>query len=184
MLPYELTGITGWAADLIDRAGVAGVGLLTLFETVFPPIPSEVILPLAGYLSQQGAMNIVLVGVCSTAGAYLGALLLYGLGAALGWDRSAGWLSRLTLLDRADIYRAGQWFSRHCKSAVFFSRLIPSVRSLISLPAAAQKMNLLTFSVFTIAGSGRRRRGDRLAHRPTHPPQQPTTNQRRCMSPP
>lgn len=150
----ELTGITGWAAGVIDRVGEWGVGLLTLLETVFPPIPSEVILPLAGFLAQQGKLDLVLVIVASIAGAYGGALVLYGLGARLGQDRSIRWLSRLPLVDRSDFERADRWLSRHGRSAVFFGRLIPGVRSLISLPAGAQRMNLAIFSLFTLAGSG------------------------------
>ncbi len=94
MPALELTGITGWAADLMDRIGAWGVGLFTLLETVFPPIPSEVILPLAGFLSQQGRMNIVAAIIASTVGAYVGALLLYWLGAVVGLDRSVRGLSK------------------------------------------------------------------------------------------
>lgn len=151
--PASLGGIVGFAAGLIDRIGEWGVGLFTLLETVFPPIPSEVILPLAGYLTQQGSMNLVLVVVTSTLGAYLGALILYWLGALVGMDRSITWLSKLPLVDRSDFERAASWFTRHGKAAVFFGRLIPGVRSLISLPAGAARMPLLTFSLFTLAGS-------------------------------
>ncbi|CAA9238954.1 MAG: hypothetical protein AVDCRST_MAG83-1567 [uncultured Arthrobacter sp.] len=150
----ELTGIVGYAARAIEALGAWGVGLLTLLETVFPPIPSEVILPLAGFLTRQGEMNIVLVFMTSTAGAYLGALLLYGLGAKLGLERSIRWLSKLPLVDREDFEKAAGWFERHGKPAIFFGRLLPGVRSLISLPAGAERMNLLPFSIFTIAGSG------------------------------
>ena len=150
----ELTGIVGYAARAIEALGAWGVGLLTLLETVFPPIPSEVILPLAGFLTQQGDMNIVLVVITSTAGAYLGALLLYGVGAKLGLERSIQWLSKLPLVDREDFEKAAGWFERHGRPAIFFGRLLPGVRSLISLPAGAERMNLLTFSIFTIAGSG------------------------------
>lgn len=153
MTALELTGLAGWAARLMDSIGEWGVGLFTLLETVFPPIPSEVVLPLAGYLAQQGAMNMSLVILTSTVGAYLGALLLYGLGSALGMERSVRWLSKLPLVERRDFERAAAWFGRHGKSSVFFGRLIPGVRSLISLPAGAERMNLLTFGVFTIAGS-------------------------------
>lgn len=149
-----LTGITGWAARVMDQLGEWGVGLFTLLETVFPPIPSEIILPLAGYLTQQGTMNIVLVIVASTVGAYLGALILYALGAVSGLERSTRWLAKLPLVDRDDFDKANRWFERHGKSSVFFGRLIPGVRSLISLPAGAQRMSLVTFSFFTIAGSG------------------------------
>ena len=133
--------------------GEWGVGLLTMLETVFPPIPSEVVLPLAGFLSSQQQMSIPLVLLASTLGAYLGALALYALAARLGQDRSIRLLSRLPLLDREDFERADGWFARHGKASIFFGRLIPGVRSLISLPAGAQRMNLAVFSVLTIAGA-------------------------------
>ncbi|MEQ4518090.1 DedA family protein [Pseudarthrobacter sp. B907] len=151
---HELTGIVGFAAQAIDAFGEWGVGLFTLAETVFPPIPSEVILPLAGFLTRQGSMSLALVFLTSTLGAYVGALLLYWLGARLGLERSIRWLTRLPLVDREDFEKAAHWFDRHGRPAIFFGRLIPGVRSLISLPAGAQKMNMLTFSLFTIAGSG------------------------------
>ncbi len=150
----DLTGIAGFATRAIDSFGEWGVGLLTFAETVCPPIPSELILPLAGFLTKQGTMNMVLVVFTSTLGAYTGALLLYWLGAWLGMERSIRWLAKLPLVDREDFERASGWFQRHGRSAVFFGRLIPGVRSLISLPAGAARMNLVTFSVFTIAGSG------------------------------
>lgn len=147
-------GLVGIAARGVDALGEWGVGLFTLAETVFPPLPSEVILPLAGFLTQQGTMTLALVLLTSTLGAYLGALLLYWLGARLGLERSIRWLSRLPLVDREDFERAAGWFDRHGRSAVFFGRLLPGVRSLISLPAGAQRMHLGTFSAFTLAGSG------------------------------
>jgi membrane protein DedA with SNARE-associated domain len=149
----QLGGIVGFAAGLIAAIGELGVGLFTLLETVFPPIPSEVILPLAGFLAQQGELNLPLVFVMSMVGAYLGALVLYWLGAALGQERAIRWLSKLPLVDREDFEKASGWFARHGRAAVFFGRLIPGVRSLISLPAGASRMNLLAFSLFTIAGS-------------------------------
>ncbi|GGJ09755.1 DedA family protein [Paenarthrobacter histidinolovorans] len=150
----DLTGIVGIAARVIDALGEWGVGLMTFLETVFPPIPSEVILPLAGFLTQQGSMNIVLVFVTSTLGAYAGALVLYWLGYKVGLERSITLLSKLPLVDREDFEKASGWFERHGKSAIFFGRLLPGVRSLISLPAGAERMNLMTFSIFTIAGAG------------------------------
>ncbi|MET0805554.1 MAG: DedA family protein [Lacisediminihabitans sp.] len=149
----NLSGLVGVAARLIAAIGEWGVGLFTLLETVFPPIPSEVILPLAGFIAERGDMNIVLVIVLSTAGAWVGALILYFLGARLGEERAIRLLSKLPLVDREDFEKASRWFSRHGRPAVFFGRLIPGVRSVISLPAGAQRMPLLTFSAFTIAGS-------------------------------
>jgi len=154
MRPLELTGLLGWAERVMTTLGEWGVGLLVLLETVFPPLPSEVVLPLAGFLTSQGNLNLPLVVGTSTAGAYLGALGLYGLGAALGHERSIRILSKLPLVDREDFERADAWFGRHGRSSIFFGRLIPGVRSLISLPAGAQRMSLATFSLFTVAGSG------------------------------
>ena len=151
--PSELGGIVGFAAGLMQTLGEWGVGLFTLLETVFPPIPSEVILPLAGFLSQQGEMSLALVIVTSTLGAYLGALILYGLGAWLGLERAIRLLGKLPLVDEDDFRKAADWFNRHGRPAVFFGRFIPGVRSLISLPAGAARMNLVTFSLFTILGS-------------------------------
>lgn len=153
MSPLELTGILGWAERVINALGEWGVGLLVLLETVFPPLPSEVILPLAGFLTATGPINLPLVVVTATAGAYLGALLLYGLGATFGLERSIRGLSRLPLVDRDDFERAAAWFTRHGRSSIFFGRLIPGVRSLISLPAGASRMPLGAFSLCTVAGS-------------------------------
>lgn len=151
--PASLGGIVGFAAVLIASIGEWGVGLFTLIETLFPPIPSEVILPMAGFLTHDGSMSIPLLIITSTLGAYLGAMMLYGLGAAVGMDRAIAGLSKMPLVDRSDFERAAGWFTRHGRAAVFFGRLIPGVRSLISLPAGAARMPVLTFSVFTIAGS-------------------------------
>ena len=148
-----LTGLTGLLAHLIDAAGEVGVGLLTLLETVVPPIPSEVVLPLAGFLSQQGRLALTWVLVASTAGSVTGAWVFYALGAALGLDRSIRLLSRVPLLDREDLVAASQWFARHGAGSVFFGRFVPGVRSLVSLPAGAQRMNPLTFTLGTAAGS-------------------------------
>lgn len=148
-----LTGITGFFADLIDRAGEVGVGVLTFVETVVPPIPSEVVLPLAGFLAQQGRLSLLWVVVASTAGSVLGALAFYALGAALGLDRSIRVLARIPLLDAEDLRSASDWFGRHGRGSVLFGRLVPGVRSLISLPAGAQRMSLPWFTACTTLGS-------------------------------
>jgi membrane protein DedA with SNARE-associated domain len=148
-----LTGLTGLAADVMAALGELGVGLLTLVESVFPPIPSEPILSLAGYLAERDRMNVVWVVVAATAGAVLGALVIYGLGAAFGERRARRWLTRLPLVDEADFDQASAWFQRHGHGVVFFGRFVPIVRSLVSLPAGAQRMPLLPFVVLTSAGS-------------------------------
>ncbi|TLM75084.1 DedA family protein [Pseudarthrobacter sp. NamB4] len=150
----NLTGLVGFAARGIEQLGEWGVGAFTLAETVVPPIPSEVILPLGGYLARQGDLNLLLIFVTSTLGAYLGALFLYWLGAKLGLERSIRGLSKLPLVDREDFEHAAHWFRRHGRSSIFFGRLLPGVRSLISLPAGASGMPLGTFTLYTLAGSG------------------------------
>lgn len=149
----ELTGLVGIAARVIRALGEWGVGLLTIVETVFPPIPSEVVLPLAGLLVERGSMSLVLVMITSTAGSVLGALALYWLGRRLGRDRAIALLAKLPLVDRNDFERGARWFDRHGRAAVFFSRLLPGARSLVSIPAGAARMNVGAFILFTAAGS-------------------------------
>ncbi len=146
-------GLTGWVIEVVDRLGEIGVGALTLLETVFPPIPSEVVLPLAGYLANRGRLDLWGVFVASTVGALLGAWVLYALGARLGANRATELLARLPLLDREDVERAAEWFDRHGNAAVFTGRLVPGVRSLISIPAGASRMSLPRFTLLTLAGS-------------------------------
>lgn len=148
-----LTGLSGFVADVLAALGEVGVGALTFLETVFPPIPSEVVLPLAGFLSTRGSLTLWLVVLAATVGSLLGALALYALGAGLGLERSIRLLSRLPLVDEEDLLAASSWFHRHGSSSVFFGRLVPGVRSLVSLPAGADRMPLWRFSVLTTLGS-------------------------------
>ena len=120
---------------------------------MFPPIPSEVVLPFAGYLAQRGDLSLGWVLVAATLGALLGAVALYGLAARIGQERASAMLARIPLVDRDDVDRASLWFARHGRSAVFFGRLVPGVRSLVSLPAGAQRMPLPRFVAYTAAGS-------------------------------
>ena len=117
-----LVGLSGVAADVIAAIGELGVGLLTFVETVFPPIPSEIILPLAGYEAERGQLNVVLVVAAATVGSLLGALVLYGLGAVFGEERARRWLTWLPLVDEADFDNAAGWFHRHGHGVVFFGR--------------------------------------------------------------
>jgi membrane protein DedA with SNARE-associated domain len=150
---HGLTGLSGWLASVMESAGEVGVGLLTALETVFPPIPSEAVLPLAGFLTRRGDLSLPLVLLAATVGSYVGALVLYGLGAWWGRERASRAIARIPLVDREDVDRASDWFDRHGRLAVFSGRLVPGVRSLISLPAGATRMPLVTFTVYTVAGS-------------------------------
>lgn len=149
----ELTGLTKLFADLIASAGEAGVGALTLLETLIPPIPSEVVLPLSGYLAQQGHLALGWVIAAATLGSLIGAWIFYALGARLGLDRSITALARIPIMDEQDLRNASTWLQQHGRGAVFYGRLIPGVRSLISLPAGAQRMSLASFTVATATGS-------------------------------
>ncbi|WP_198955003.1 DedA family protein, partial [Kineosporia sp. R_H_3] len=151
--PGEMGGLTGTVLDVVEALGALGVGLLTVVETVFPPLPSEVILPLAGYLAERGRMSLAAVLVAATVGAVVGSWVLYGVGARLGRERSAVVLSRIPLVDREDVDGAMAWFDRHGPWAVLFGRLVPGVRSLVSLPAGASSMSLTRFTILTTVGS-------------------------------
>ncbi len=147
-------GLTGWVASVIDSLGELGVGLLVALENLIPPIPSEIVLSMAGFLAYEGRVNLVLVTVAATVGSVVGALLLYWLGRGLGEDRLKRWLDRIPLVDADDLTKADRWFERHAKAAVLFGRMAPVVRSLVSIPAGANHMPLGIFVLFTTIGSG------------------------------
>ena len=147
-------GLTGWVASVIESMGELGVGLLTALENLIPPIPSEIVLSLAGYLASEGRINVMLVWIAATAGSVAGALLLYWLGYALGEDRLKRWLDHIPLVDTSDLDKADRWFERHAKGAVLIGRCAPVVRSLVSIPAGANHMKIGLFTLLTAIGSG------------------------------
>jgi membrane protein DedA with SNARE-associated domain len=137
----------------MEALGAVGVGLAILLETVVPPIPSEVVLPLAGYLAQTGRMELLAALLAATAGSLLGAALLYQLGRWLGPERSRRWLARLPLVDPADVEKAFAAFERRGRAAVLLGRLVPVVRSFISVPAGVVAMPWAQFLLYTAIGS-------------------------------
>jgi membrane protein DedA with SNARE-associated domain len=149
----ELTGLAGWVVDVVDALGPVGVGLLVALENLFPPIPSEVVLPVAGYVASQGSMSLAWAIVGATLGAVLGAWLLYLIGAGLGRVRIRRWLERIPLMEVEDLDRAEAWFVRHGGKAVLIGRCVPVVRSLISVPAGIERMPMGRFLVYTTIGS-------------------------------
>jgi membrane protein DedA with SNARE-associated domain len=146
-------GITGFLLDLVDKLGAVGVGLTIFIETVIPPIPSEAVLGAAGVLINDGRMSVVPVILWATVGSVVGALFLYSIGRALGPRRSHAFLDRLPLVETADVDKTFEWFERHGRSAVFFGRMVPIVRSFVSVPAGVVKMPLPQFVLFTAGGS-------------------------------
>jgi membrane protein DedA with SNARE-associated domain len=148
--------MANWVMRMIQAGGPAGIAFLTFLENVFPPIPSELIMPLAGYMVSQKKLSFLSVVLAGTAGSVLGALPLYWLGRKVGEerlkelaDRHGRWLT----VSRGDVERATDWFNRHGGAAVFFCRLLPGIRSLISLPAGVARMNLAAFLAWTAVGS-------------------------------
>lgn len=150
----DFTGLVGWVVDLIAAFGPIGVGLLLAIDNIFPVIPSEVVLPFAGYLASQGAMSFWLALGAATAGSVGSAYVLYGLGRRLGADRARSALIRIPLTDGRDVDRAVDWFDRHGNVAVLTGRFVPLVRSLVSLPAGTSGMSPLRFGLLTALGSG------------------------------
>ncbi len=150
----ELGGLAGWVLSVIDALGLAGVAVLVALENIFPPIPSEVVLPLAGFLSGTGRMSLPAVLAAATAGSLVGALVLYWAGARLGLARLERLAEEVPLTEGRDVTRAHEWFLQHGRRAVLFGRLVPGVRSLVSIPAGATRMPLPQFIVFTTIGSG------------------------------
>ena len=151
--PAQLTGLAGWVVDTIEALGPIGVGALVALETVFPPIPSEVVLPVAGLLAGQGRMSLVAAVVGATVGSLVGALVLYWAGASLGTARLQRIADRLPLVEREDVDRAEHWFDRHGGTSVLIGRFVPVVRSLVSIPAGVERMPLARFAVYTLLGS-------------------------------
>ena len=150
----ELTGLAGLITDIIAALGPIGVGVLVALETLFPPIPSELILPLSGYLASRGRMSLAAVVIGATVGSLAGALALYWAGAALGQKRLRRLAERTPLVEVDDLERAEHWFDRHGGLAVLIGRVVPVVRSLVSVPAGVEHMPLWRFVLYTIIGSG------------------------------
>ena len=142
--------------SIVDRLGEIGVGLLIFLENIVPPVPSEVILPLAGFRARTGALNVWLVWPAATAGSVLGALVLYGVGAWLGYDRLHALAGKrwFILTSQSDLDRGERIFARHGGKMVLLGRCVPLIRSVVSIPAGIARMPLPRFLTLTAIGSG------------------------------
>lgn len=145
-----------WLIATMTAYGYLGVFLLILIENVFPPIPSEVILAFGGFMTTQAELSVPWMILWATLGSYAGAVVLYGVGALLG----SGGLNKLVAkwgkyihLKQTDLEKAIAWYGRYERKTVFFCRMVPVLRSLISIPAGIAKMNFLSFSLLTVIGS-------------------------------
>jgi membrane protein DedA with SNARE-associated domain len=148
-----LSSLLDWSVSLMDVIGPAGAGIAIALENLFPPLPSEVVLPMAGLAASQGSFTLWEALVWTTAGSIVGAFVLYGLGAWLGVARLRAIASKVPLLHPEDIDRTVEWFVRHGGKAVFFGRMIPIFRSMISIPAGVTRMPLWRFGLLTALGS-------------------------------
>lgn len=150
------SGLDERVIDIIERFGYTGIALLIALETIFPPLPSEIILPMGGFTASRGDLMLWGVILAATLGSVIGALVLYAVGYWFGQERLY-WLvdryGRYVLLKQSDIDKANGWFERYNTKAVLIGRMIPVVRSLISIPAGLTRMSLPTFIVYTTIGS-------------------------------
>lgn len=148
-----LGALADWSVGLMDVVGAPGAALAIALENLFPPLPSEVILPMAGLAASRGSFTLVEAIAWTTVGSIVGALLLYGLGAWLGLSRLRAIAARVPLLHPEDIDRTVAWFERHGGKAVLFGRMLPIFRSLISIPAGITRMPIWRFTLLTGIGS-------------------------------
>ncbi len=164
-----LGDLANWVQDVINQFGYLGVALLVVIENVFPPIPSEIVLPFAGFVAQQGASAVnatagaaqsdtTVVGmmIAATIGSVVGALILYFVSAAIGPERLRGFVERFGKwfgVKSADLVRAEEWFDRRSSAAVLVGRCVPLIRSIVSIPAGFRRMKLTSFVVLTAIGS-------------------------------
>jgi membrane protein DedA with SNARE-associated domain len=164
-----LGDLANWVQDVINQFGYFGVALLVVIENVFPPIPSEIVLPFAGFVARQGASAVsatadgaqsdtTVIGmmIAATIGSVVGALILYFISAAIGPERLRGFVDRFGKwfgVKSADLARAEEWFDRRSVAAVLVGRCVPLIRSIVSIPAGFRRMKLTSFVVLTAIGS-------------------------------
>ncbi|UXE59918.1 MAG: DedA family protein [Woronichinia naegeliana WA131] len=145
-----------WIPALMNQLGYLGIALLMFLENLFPPIPSELIMPLAGFTAAQGKMELIPAILAGVVGTILGAFPWYYLGRVMSEERLeylADNYGKWIGLSSQDIRKANRWFTRHGGKAVFFCRLVPGVRTLISLPAGINGMPLLPFTLYSTIGT-------------------------------
>ena len=151
-----MSSLATWVQDVIEQLGYLGVALLVVLENVFPPIPSEIVLPFAGFVAQQGSDSVVLMILAATVGSVIGALIMYWIAAVIGDERLHAFTRRFgkwVQIREADLTRAEEWFDRHAMSAVLVGRCVPLIRSVVSIPAGFRRMKLIPYISYTFLGS-------------------------------
>jgi membrane protein DedA with SNARE-associated domain len=148
--------MTEWVTNTMESLGYMGIALLMFLENLFPPIPSELIMPLAGFTIAKGNMEFVPAILAGVIGTVLGAFPWYYLGKIVSEERLehlADKYGKWITVSSKDIRKANEWFNRHGVKAVFFGRLVPGVRTLISLPAGINNMSLVPFVLYSTIGT-------------------------------
>ena len=146
-----------WLIYLIEEYGYFSLFWLMIIENVFPPIPSELVLTFGGFMTSITYLSVPGVIIVSSLGSFIGALILYWVGRLLTPRRLEKWLdspwSKRLHFERENIEKTENWFAKHGKKAVFFGRLVPMIRSLISIPAGMSNMAFIPFSLYTLLGT-------------------------------
>ncbi|MFF2877949.1 DedA family protein [Gottfriedia sp. NPDC057991] len=145
-----------WIIETMDTFGYLGIFLLIALENIFPPIPSEVILTFGGFMTTESSLSKIGVIFFSTLGSVIGAIILFWIGTLLDiktLEKIVGRWGHFLRLTKKDVHKADEWFSKYGVWTVFFCRLIPLIRSLISIPAGMARMNFWIFLLFTTLGS-------------------------------
>jgi membrane protein DedA with SNARE-associated domain len=151
-----LSDLSEWVTDVIDSMGYLGVALLVILENVFPPIPSEIVLPFAGFVARDGGATFVGMLLAATIGSVLGAWLLYGVTAAIGPDRFDQFVLRYgkwVRITPEDLAKTDAFFDKYAAPAVLIGRCVPLIRSLVSIPAGFRRMPFAAFTLYTAIGS-------------------------------
>jgi membrane protein DedA with SNARE-associated domain len=148
--------VENWIYEIISQYGYLGVFLIIVLENLFPPIPSEIVLSFSGFMTTRTDLSVMGVIVSSTAGSVIGAMILFKIGSILDVKRLEKIINRwghILRLKKDDIRKANVWFEKYDVWTVFFCRMIPLLRSIISIPAGMSKMNLSLFLLLTFIGT-------------------------------
>lgn len=145
--------IVDWVIHVMDGAGALGVFAMLFLENIFPPIPSEVVLPLAGVAAGRGAMSFWAVLLAALVANVVGAWVLYLVGYVFGAERVRWLCGKVPLLEVEDFDKSAAWFEKHGWKGIFFGRMVPGIRAIISVPAGVYRMNWLSFTLLTAVGS-------------------------------
>lgn len=148
--------MTDWIISIMEQLGYLGIALLMFLDNVFPPIPSEIIMPSAGFTASQGQLLLSGVIVAGCIGSLIAAAVLYGIGRLLPQEHLFSWVDRYgkyLFIKHQDVQTALDWFEKYGHRIVFFGRMIPAVRSLISIPAGMSRMPFWKFMLYSGLGT-------------------------------